>query len=243
MATKNITSVVWESSNLPNGVLLDKDTGVLSGTPSVDAGEYSSLIKVTTNYGSDEKEVLLNIEGTKPSGKDILIDLGYLGYSKTVSGDKIYIPLSLFGWRNVTPSEEITIKTVKWTYSANLALDRTAIPNGTIYYDSYTIGGVNSTFSIDKTTGNFFIDRTANNARGNQYIRTFCSIETNMGIDPLWRAVYIGFSNDASAGDLRTGDFTVTLNADNSIKNFDPSSGTRVGTLTTTNYRENKIYV
>ena len=60
--SKNITSVVWEASDLPTGITFDTDTGIFSGTPS-EAGEYSVPVKVTTNYGSDEKDVSIVVEG------------------------------------------------------------------------------------------------------------------------------------------------------------------------------------
>ena len=35
---KNITSVRWEATNLPTGLTINADTGVISGTPSVQPG-------------------------------------------------------------------------------------------------------------------------------------------------------------------------------------------------------------
>ena len=53
---KNITSVAWEATP-PDGLSFDSATGTFSGTASVSAGEYEIPVKVTTNYGSDEKDV------------------------------------------------------------------------------------------------------------------------------------------------------------------------------------------
>ena len=54
---KNITSVLWEATNLPSGLTINANTGVISGTPNVQPGTYTATIKVTTNYGSDTKQI------------------------------------------------------------------------------------------------------------------------------------------------------------------------------------------
>ncbi len=56
---KNITSVLWEATNLPAGLTIDPSTGVISGTPTVQPGTYTAIIKVTTNYGSDTKTITI----------------------------------------------------------------------------------------------------------------------------------------------------------------------------------------
>ena len=56
---KNITSVKWEATNLPAGLSINADTGVISGTPNVQPGTYTATIKVTTNYGSDTKTITI----------------------------------------------------------------------------------------------------------------------------------------------------------------------------------------
>ena len=66
---KNITSVVWEATNLPSGLTINASTGVISGTPTVQPGTYTATIKVTTNYGTDTKTITINIaipESWKP---------------------------------------------------------------------------------------------------------------------------------------------------------------------------------
>lgn len=57
MATKNITSVKWEATNLPANLSINSSTGVISGTPTVQPGTYTATVKVTTNYGSDSKTI------------------------------------------------------------------------------------------------------------------------------------------------------------------------------------------
>ena len=58
---KNITSVKWEATNLPTGLTINENTGVISGTPSVQPGTYTTTVKVTTNYGTDTKTITINV--------------------------------------------------------------------------------------------------------------------------------------------------------------------------------------
>ncbi len=66
---KTITSVKWEATNLPSGLTINADTGVISGTPGVQPGSYTATVKVTTNYGTDSKTITINVaipENWKP---------------------------------------------------------------------------------------------------------------------------------------------------------------------------------
>ena len=54
-----ITSVKWEATGLPAGLSINADTGVISGTPTVEPGNYTATVKVTTNYGSDSKTIMI----------------------------------------------------------------------------------------------------------------------------------------------------------------------------------------
>ena len=58
---KSITSVVWEAENLPEGLSINSDTGVISGTPVVQPGTYTATVTVTTNYGTDTKPITFNV--------------------------------------------------------------------------------------------------------------------------------------------------------------------------------------
>ena len=58
---KNITSVYWEATNLPAGLSINSNTGVITGTPGVQPGIYTATVKVTTNYGSDTKTITINV--------------------------------------------------------------------------------------------------------------------------------------------------------------------------------------
>ena len=66
---KNITSVVWEATNLPSGLTINASTGEVTGTPTVQPGTYTATAKVTTNYGTDSKPITVNVaipESWKP---------------------------------------------------------------------------------------------------------------------------------------------------------------------------------
>ena len=56
---KNITSVKWSALGLPAGLSIDENTGVISGTPTVEPGTYTATVTVTTNYGTDTKDITI----------------------------------------------------------------------------------------------------------------------------------------------------------------------------------------
>ena len=62
---KNITSVLWEASSLPSGILFDSHSGTFSGSSSK-IGKFEIPVKVTTNYGSDQKTLSINIRKAYP---------------------------------------------------------------------------------------------------------------------------------------------------------------------------------
>lgn len=57
---KNITSVNWTASSIPSGMNFDTSSGTFSGSPD-EPGEYSVPVSVTTNYGSDTKDVEIKV--------------------------------------------------------------------------------------------------------------------------------------------------------------------------------------
>ena len=71
---KNITSVVWSAENLPEGLSINADTGVISGTPTVQPGTYTANVTVTTNYGTDTKAITINV--AIPDDWKPIIDVG-----------------------------------------------------------------------------------------------------------------------------------------------------------------------
>ena len=56
-----ITRVRWSAQSIPWGMRFDENTGTFSGTPE-DAGEYTVPVTVETNYGSDTKDVTVNVK-------------------------------------------------------------------------------------------------------------------------------------------------------------------------------------
>lgn len=55
-----IRNVSWTAENMPDGVTIDKDTGIISGTPA-NYGSFSVPVTVETDYGSDTKDVGITI--------------------------------------------------------------------------------------------------------------------------------------------------------------------------------------
>ena len=58
---KNITSSNWSSKNMPSGLSLNPSTGIVSGTPNVQPGDYTVQVSATTNYGSDTENVTVRV--------------------------------------------------------------------------------------------------------------------------------------------------------------------------------------
>lgn len=59
-----IKNASWTAENLPEGIVIDSETGILTGTPT-EAGEYSVPVSVVTDWGSDVKD--MNISVTRAS--------------------------------------------------------------------------------------------------------------------------------------------------------------------------------
>ena len=61
MATA-ITYVKWTAEDLPEGLSINEDTGVISGTPIAGLGSSSVYVSVETNYGYDAKYITILVE-------------------------------------------------------------------------------------------------------------------------------------------------------------------------------------
>ncbi len=71
MAAK-ITFVRWTAEGLPEGLTIDENTGIISGTPKVALGSYSVYVTVETNYGADSKYINIIVEA--PAGWQPVIE-------------------------------------------------------------------------------------------------------------------------------------------------------------------------
>lgn len=59
---KNITTVKWEATGLPANLVINEDTGVISGIPNVQPpATFTPSVTVTTNYGTDTKIITINV--------------------------------------------------------------------------------------------------------------------------------------------------------------------------------------
>ncbi len=89
---KNITSVNWTASSIPSGMNFDTSTGTFSGSPD-EPGEYSVPVSVTTNYGSDTKDVKIIVDIPKfdvdpPSGEVYAIGEDTTSWSNGAEADQ-----------------------------------------------------------------------------------------------------------------------------------------------------------
>ena len=85
-----ITRVRWSASDIPWGMTFDEATGTFDGTPD-EEGEYTVPVKVQTNYGSDTKDVIINV---KPSYHWERTDLGTIMYPGIASTGKVSVSSS-----------------------------------------------------------------------------------------------------------------------------------------------------
>lgn len=67
-STANGTNLIYSSLNLPDGILLDANTGELSGTPVNSQGLTGSSIRITNSQGFIEFILLIEIVDISPSG-------------------------------------------------------------------------------------------------------------------------------------------------------------------------------
>lgn len=91
---KKITSVAWSASGVPPGISLGSSDGIFSGTPT-QVGDYTVPVKVTTNYGSDQENVLIHVIEPAPGTYVVLFESngGSSVASQTVvSGEKATQP-------------------------------------------------------------------------------------------------------------------------------------------------------
>ena len=64
MSEPVISYVSWSGRNLPSGVNITEDDGVISGTPTI-PGKYDSQITVKTDWGSSTEVVNITVYGLK----------------------------------------------------------------------------------------------------------------------------------------------------------------------------------
>ena len=65
----NGDNIVWSASGLPDGLEIDPNTGIISGTPPIGSfGTPLITITATNNYGSDTKEMYLIIKQYSDGG-------------------------------------------------------------------------------------------------------------------------------------------------------------------------------
>ena len=94
---KNITTVAWAASGVPTGINFDNSLGIFSGTPT-ETGDYTVPVQVTTNYGTDAKDVIIHVvSGGEPAPVTYIVSFesngGSTVASKTVNeGETVTCP-------------------------------------------------------------------------------------------------------------------------------------------------------
>ena len=68
----NITDIHWTATNLPANLTINESTGVISGTPTVDPGEYTATLQVSTCYGDSPTETIKIVVAIPESWKPVI---------------------------------------------------------------------------------------------------------------------------------------------------------------------------
>ena len=137
---KLITNVKWTASGLPPGLSFDTNTGTFNGTPT-QTGEYTVPVSVTTNYGSDMKDVSIEVKKLTHYYRQIMV---YVGECLS-EGDTISINLhdymNIFGIpeKICFADENVSFINYKFTEEPNIIKQGT-ISNGERIYGHYTKG-------------------------------------------------------------------------------------------------------
>ncbi len=59
---KKVKYIKYTAIGLPNGLTINENTGVITGTADAEPGEYIATITVETNYGSTTGTIKIKIE-------------------------------------------------------------------------------------------------------------------------------------------------------------------------------------
>ena len=98
--SKIITYSNWNATDVPDGLTFDKDLGVFSGTPNLPAGVYTVPVSVTTNYGSDNKDVTILVDEAIPAGDVYAVATNYPDQT-TIKKWTNDAPKDAYGFRKV----------------------------------------------------------------------------------------------------------------------------------------------
>ena len=69
-----ITFVRWTAEDLPAGLTINENTGIISGTPTAPLGQYSVYVTVETNYGADSKYITIYVNAPEAFIPEITAD-------------------------------------------------------------------------------------------------------------------------------------------------------------------------
>ena len=142
--SKIITYSTWEANNIPNGVTFDSNLGVFSGTPHLPAGVYTVPVSVTTNYGSDNKDVTILVDEAIPAGDVYVI-------SKGLTNDKAAI------WSNNAPKDAYGFRKINIPKAKKLFSNSPSGSNSNSWFAAKTENGDVYVAAIypTVTTGNY----------------------------------------------------------------------------------------